>query len=67
MTLPAQAAAIGRTLGELAEDEINVAALVRGGVRYARPALGTHVRAGDVLVLIGTDAELDHMMKVLDV
>jgi len=67
VTLPAQAAPIGRTLGELADDGINVAALVRGGVRYARPALGTHVRAGDVLVLIGTDAELDHMMKVLDV
>ncbi len=61
ITLPAGASALGRTIGELTFDNINVdvSALRRSGVRSMAPTAETRIQEGDVLVLRGTPADLE--------
>ncbi|MBK9244512.1 MAG: cation:proton antiporter [Burkholderiales bacterium] len=61
VSLPAGAAAVGRTLAQVdpAKDHIVVTALVREGKRTLEPAADTRLAAGDVLVLFGAPADLE--------
>ncbi|EQD53819.1 protein containing Regulator of K+ conductance, partial [mine drainage metagenome] len=61
ITLSADAAAIGRTLEEMALSECGcvVTALRREGIVGKHPAPGTELRSGDILVLYGTPEDLD--------
>jgi CPA2 family monovalent cation:H+ antiporter-2 len=54
------AAAIGKTLGSLnlAAMEVQVTAVRRKGAREINPSPDTHLAAGDVLVLLGTQGRL---------
>lgn len=54
------AAAIGRSIGELDLDkiEVNVNTLVRRGVRQSLPAASTIIESADVLILVGAPAAL---------
>ena len=55
-----RAACVGKTLGELnlAGVDVQVTAVRRTGAREVNPAPETVVRAGDVLVLLGTQENL---------
>lgn len=59
----------GRTtvgkLGRLANGEVSVMALLRGGVRRASPHPNTRIRPGDVLLLEGEHQPLDDLMARL--
>ena len=61
VSLPAGAAAVGRTLAQVdpARDRVVVTALVRAGRRTLEPAADTRLAAGDVLVLFGAPADLE--------
>ncbi len=61
VTVPAGASALGRTIGELAFDNINVdvSVLRRSGVRSMAPTAETYIQEGDVVVLRGTPADLE--------
>ena len=60
VSLPAGAAAAGRSLAqlELAKERVVVTALVRDGKRTLEPAADTRLAAGDVLVIFGAPADL---------
>ncbi|GAB6041342.1 cation:proton antiporter [Endothiovibrio diazotrophicus] len=61
VTLPAGAHAAGRTLEELALDELEVVvtAVRRGGIRGPQPQPHTLLQEGDALVLYGTPSQLE--------
>lgn len=60
VTLPAKAYAVGRLLGTLELDTVNVTvtAVRRGGVRGSNPSPSMQLQAGDTLVLYGTPEDL---------
>jgi CPA2 family monovalent cation:H+ antiporter-2 len=60
--LPPGATAVGRAIGELGFDRLNVVvtALRREGIVGREPDAGTRLREGDVLVLWGTPEDLEH-------
>ncbi len=60
VSLPAGAAAAGRSLAQLdlARERVVVTAMVRGGRRALAPPDETRLAAGDVLVLFGAPADL---------
>lgn len=62
VTVPADAAAVGRALSGLGlhEHGVSVAALTRGDERMESPTADTRIEADDVLLLSGTAAALDH-------
>lgn len=61
VTLPAGAAGVGRSLGELGLDQlgVSVSAVRRRGIRGLSPGPETTVEAGDVIVLLGVPAGLE--------
>jgi CPA2 family monovalent cation:H+ antiporter-2 len=67
VTLPLRAFAVGKRLAELplAESEVTVTAVRRGGITGPEPEPDTKLIAGDVLVLFGTPEALEHAEKVL--
>jgi CPA2 family monovalent cation:H+ antiporter-2 len=60
LMLGPDAAAVGRTLGEMdvASMEVQVTAVRRAGSRDVNPAPDTRLQAGDVLVMLGTPDRL---------
>jgi CPA2 family monovalent cation:H+ antiporter-2 len=62
VVLPPGATAVGRAIGELGLDRLNVVvtALRREGIVGREPDAGTRLREGDVLVLWGTPEDLEH-------
>jgi len=67
VTLLPQAFAVGRKLAELplAEHQVTVTAVRRGGITGPEPEPDTKLIAGDVLVLFGAPEALEHAEKVL--
>lgn len=67
VTLPTQAHAVGRQLGELALGRagVVVTAVRRGGIRGPQPQQEMLLRAGDSLVLYGTPEELARSEAIL--
>jgi CPA2 family monovalent cation:H+ antiporter-2 len=62
VVLPPGATSVGRAIGELGLDRLNVVvtALRREGIVGREPDAGTRLREGDVLVLWGTPEDLEH-------
>lgn len=67
LSLPDNASAIGKTLGDLPLEENNilVTAIRRAGIRRPYPEKQTELKAGDVLVLYGTPPDLECAEKLL--
>lgn len=67
VTLPLKAFAVGKTLGSMGLESINVTvtAVRRGGVRGSNPIPGMKLQAGDTLVLYGTPEDLVHAEGIL--
>jgi monovalent cation:H+ antiporter-2, CPA2 family len=67
VTLPAEASAIGRKLGELGLEEhgVVVTAIRREGIVGRNPLPDTQLREQDVLVLFGRPEDLEHALKIL--
>jgi monovalent cation:H+ antiporter-2, CPA2 family len=67
VTLPAEASAIGRKLGDLALEEhgVVVTAIRREGIVGRNPLPDTQLREQDVLVLFGRPEDLEHALKIL--
>jgi monovalent cation:H+ antiporter-2, CPA2 family len=63
--LPARSAAVGRSIGELSLEGAMVTAMVRNGERQLNPPADTRVEAGDVLVLFGSVADVQHAEEIL--
>lgn len=56
---------VGRTLGDLALPGVTVTALVRDGERTLDPAADTRLEPGDVLVMFGSVADVQHAEELL--
>jgi monovalent cation:H+ antiporter-2, CPA2 family len=67
VTLPAEAAAVGRELRELALDRFGIAvtAIRRDGIVGRHPVPETVLKEQDVLVLFGRPEDLEHALEVL--
>lgn len=61
ITIPPGAKSVGETIGELDFDalEVEVSAMRRRNIRGLQPGSETRVEAGDVMVLLGTSANLE--------
>ena len=62
VTVPRDSPLVGQTIAELekqAEDEIDVALLVRGGLNKVKPGKKTNIRADDLLILHGEPGVLE--------
>ncbi len=60
--------AVNKSLRDLRlreETGVNVIAIVRGGVSHASPEADFVIQAGDILMLVGAHAQLDHGLRVL--
>jgi CPA2 family monovalent cation:H+ antiporter-2 len=65
----AEAYAAGRSIGELnlrKETGVSIVAIVREGHALANPGPGTRLASGDVLVLVGSHAELQEANRLLE-
>jgi CPA2 family monovalent cation:H+ antiporter-2 len=58
VVVAAGAGAIGRTLGELALQEVQITAVRRRNVRTVTPVPETRLEEGDVVVLLGGEADV---------
>jgi len=65
VVLPAEAAYVGRKLGEVDLDGAVITALVRRGKRQPAPDDETRLEAGDVLVLFGSPDALERAGRAL--
>ena len=67
VTVPADSPLVGQSIAELekqAEDEIDVAVLIRGGLNKSNPAKKTKIRADDLLILHGEPGSLERAVAV---
>lgn len=67
VSVPEDSPLVGQPLAELekqAEDEIDVAVLIRGGLNKSKPGKSTKIRAGDALILHGEPAALERAVAV---
>lgn len=65
VVIPAEGRVAGSTIGELGLTGIVVTALVRGGRRLLAPGLEQRLDVGDVLVLFGSDHDIDVAQRIL--
>jgi CPA2 family monovalent cation:H+ antiporter-2 len=65
VVLPERSGAVGKTIGELELPGVTVTALVRKGERHLDPPAGTRLEPGDVLVLFGSDADVQRSEDAL--
>jgi len=61
VSVPPGAAVVGRALGEMSLDalDVSVSAVRRRGIRALWPGVETRIEAGDVVVLLGAPSALE--------
>ncbi|TMJ39881.1 MAG: SLC13 family permease [Alphaproteobacteria bacterium] len=67
VTVPQDSPLVGQSITDLekqAEDEIDTALLIRGGLNKSKPAKNTKIRADDLLILHGEPAALERAVAV---
>ncbi|HNP50197.1 MAG TPA: cation:proton antiporter [Nitrosomonas nitrosa] len=65
VVLTSDSPAVGHLLREFDLEGVAVTALVREGKRQLTPSLDTQLQAGDVIVLFGSPADLEHAQNIL--
>src|SRR5437667_7203826 len=67
VTVPQDSPLVGQSITDLekqAEDEIDTALLIRGGLNKSKPAKNTNIRADELLILHGEPAALERAVAV---